>query len=309
MFKRLIFLTCLAANPFSQTYAWDVAPQDVSFTNADGILVPGKLFVPVIPNGPIYPAVVMLHGCSGIYSNSLPDPSYSNVQQIYREWGDRLTAAGYVALLVDSFTPRGTQNECGNGAGVGVSELFDRPKDAMGAYQYLLSRADLVDGLHIGLLGWSHGGSSTMATLATTLPQDGITPNPNASGQPFRVAVSFYPGCRFGYNDNGTTKYAWKGVTNSTWKPYSYLQILHGGADPLYYDPNKSPQYPCTTRVNRAVQQGGATSLTVYLGAQHSFDLPSIGGGTCIDASATPDACAKLQGDAAAMDTLDHYLR
>lgn len=51
-------------------------------------------------NGP-FPAVVLLHTCGGI-------------QPHISDWGQRLKESGYVALAVDSFTPRGARIVCGN---------------------------------------------------------------------------------------------------------------------------------------------------------------------------------------------------
>lgn len=223
--------------------AWVVTPTDVSFVNQDGLTIPGKLFKPA-GAGP-FPAVVMMHGCSGAYSFS--DPS-KGVASLYREWGDRLVMQGYVALLVDSFTPRNTQNECGNGA-VGVSEINARPFDAYAALGHL-SGLPYVNAGRIGLLGWSHGASSTLASVDTTR---------NVNGQrPFKAAVAFYPGCGM-YN-------AFGGIGSSTWQPYSPTAILHGTADSLYADGH------CATRVQRAQQLGATATLTAYNGAKHSFD-------------------------------------
>ena len=48
-----------------------------------------------------FPAVVLLHGCSGII-------------QTERGWAQELRKRGYVAVLVDSFRPRGYTEICTN---------------------------------------------------------------------------------------------------------------------------------------------------------------------------------------------------
>lgn len=254
--------------------AWSSSSTDVTFTNSGGLKVPGKLFKPV-GSGP-FPAVVMLHGCNGIYSNSDPSQGVANT---YREWADRLVAAGYVALLVDSFTPRGTKNECGNGA-IGVSEVTDRPLDVQAAYTYLAGLAS-VNAQKVGLLGWSHGGSTVLAALETS----------NVLGHPFRTAVAFYPGCGL-YN-------AYGGIAASTWAPYAPLTILHGGVDPLYTDGR------CNTRVTRAVAKGAPAALVMYSGAKHGFDMAGVSTGTYSQA----DYNAKAQADAAAMTQFNAALK
>lgn len=243
--------------------AWVVTPTDVSFVNQDGLAIPGKLFKPA-GAGP-FPAVVMMHGCSGAYSFS--DPA-KGVASLYREWGDRLVMQGYVALLVDSFTPRNTQNQCGNGAN-GVSEINARPFDAYAALGHL-SSLPYVNAGRVGLLGWSHGASATLASIDATRNLNGT--------RPFKAAVAFYPGCGM-YN-------AFGGIGSSTWQPYSPTSILHGTADSLYADGY------CATRVQRAQQFGATATLTAYNDAKHSFDMAkdATNGFTGADVSAKTTA-------------------
>ena len=257
--------------------AWVVTPTDVSFANQEGTTIPAKLFKPA-GNGP-FPAVVMMHGCSGIYSNSTPA---NGVASLFREWGDRLVNAGYVAILVDSFTPRGTQNECGNGA-VGVSEVNARPFDAYAAYGWLANQP-YVNAARVGMLGWSHGASATLASLDVTRDVTGT--------QPFKAAVAFYPGCGM-YN-------AFGGLSGSTWKPYSPLTILHGSTDALYTDGK------CDTRVSRAQSLGApATAMTVYTGAKHSFDMAK----DATNGFTTADVTAKTTADPVALALFNAKLK
>src|ERR1043166_8657919 len=50
-------------------------------------------------NGP-FPAVVALHGCDGLAGTRSP------LGRRYREWGERLLAAGFVVVFPDSFGSR-----------------------------------------------------------------------------------------------------------------------------------------------------------------------------------------------------------
>ncbi len=242
-FMGILLLFSLFA-PSSPAHAWSITPQKVTFVNAQGITLIGWLFKPS-GTGPS-PAVVMMPGCLGAYS--FGDPA-KGINSVYREWGDRLVNAGYVALLVDSFTPRNAlQNQCGNGT-IGVSEVNDRPYDAYAGLKYLASQA-FVASNKIGLLGWSHGGSSVMVTMDATKFMRGSS---------FKAAIAFYPGC-------GLSN-AFGGIRQSAWKPYAPFLILHGSADTV-----ASPA-ACTTRVTLA-QQLGATSLAINIfeNAQHRFD-------------------------------------
>jgi hypothetical protein len=59
-----------------------------------------ELFLPE-GSGP-FPAMVLLHGCGGVVPHD-------------RVWAQQLVAWGYVAMLVDSFRPRGVDNVCNHG--------------------------------------------------------------------------------------------------------------------------------------------------------------------------------------------------
>ena len=253
----------------SSARALDIKPQKVTFVNAQGLTLIGWLFRPT-GNGP-YPAVVMMPGCLGAYS--FGDPA-KGINSVYREWGNRLVNAGYVALLVDSFTPRNAaQNQCGSGT-AGVSEVNDRPYDAYAGLNYLASQA-FVASNKIGLLGWSHGGSSAMAAMdATKLVKSSI----------FKAAAAFYPGCGM---DN-----AFGGIKRSTWKPYAPLLILHGSADTV------ANPATCVTRVTLA-QKLGATglSINIFESAQHRFD----GARQVANGFTQYDVDAKIAADAQVM--------
>jgi len=273
----LIGLLALNAAPLRIATATSVVPEDVSFLNQQGIQITGKLYKPT-GSGP-FPAVVMLHGCSGIFS--LSDPT-KGVGSVYTEWGDRLVTAGYVGLLVDSYTPRAApQNQCGTSV---TSPVEARPYDAYAAYNYLDSQTYVTDS--VGLLGWSAGGSSAMATMVYT-----------ASAQAdFKAAVIFYAGC--GLNN------AFNGLSKSSWKPYAPVLFLHGTADATV------AISACQTRVSRAkllgasTLNGNATDIIAYTGAHHSFDLAKQVGGDFT----SEDVAAKTDADQEAMDTFATYL-
>ena len=83
------------------------APEAIRFPSADGTTtLVGYLFRPE-GAGP-HPAVVMLHGRSGAYS-SLARGVYTaaTLSGRHASWGRFWQEHGYVALLVDSFGPRG----------------------------------------------------------------------------------------------------------------------------------------------------------------------------------------------------------
>jgi dienelactone hydrolase len=146
----------------------------VEFPNAHpggprwALATPGTLAKPK-GDGP-FPAVVLLHGCSGIL------PSHS-------DWVAGLGAEGYVTLLVDSHRPRGITSTC-----TGANAAGDRVWDALGALRYLRS-LPFVAGDRVGVMGWSEGGIVALRASSDLLANYAI----KARG--FRAAVAFYPGC------------------------------------------------------------------------------------------------------------------
>lgn len=227
---------------------------------------------------PTHPGVVMLHGCSGVYSYSKPNRSYSNLQKLFVEWGTRLSAAGYSALLIDSFTARGdAQNQCGNGA-AGTDEVVDRAHDAIAGFQKITGTAGYnVDPARVAVLGWSQGGSTTMSVL-------------DISAWPavFKMGVAFYPACGL--------KNAYDGISSSTYAPYSPLHMLFGTADTFYTNGY------CQTRQQRSAALGSTEFKPIwsYTGARHSFDYCTATSSTCT----TTDTEAKRAADPRAMEIL-----
>ena len=255
--------------PAQGTQAVTVQIKDVSFTGpawkGQTLTLTGKLYLPgtVAPTNTL-PTVVMMHGCSGIWSRKdgkLVKDAGSNyvVGSMFTEWGKRLASNGYVALLVDSFTPRNNlDGVCDIDPSVsGISEVTDRPLDAYAAYTFLQNNySSWVNTQKVGLLGWSNGGSATLSTLASNTWTSNV----------FKAGVAFYPGCGLGS--------AYGGLAQSTYVPYAPVRIWHGSIDDLYTGSGSNTAYPCNKRIDRAKVLSPSVdfSMTVHTGAQHSFD-------------------------------------
>lgn len=126
-------------------------------------------------NGP-FPAVVMLHGCSGI----------EGMRKFYDIWAQRLVTWNYVCLRVDSLGPRGETDICGD-TRVFLIPPNVRAQDAHDAKSYL-EGLPFVNRNQIALMGWSHGAWTVLfATDQTSYIQK--------RGDPFRCAIAFYPYC------------------------------------------------------------------------------------------------------------------
>jgi len=156
-----------AAPIAAETITFEVAEQ-----SSDSITLTAELTRPA--GDGLLPAVVMLHGCNGIW----------------RPWGDnwseRLVRWGYVALQVDSFGPRGLPDGvCNSPLTVGARA---RAADAHAAKAYLAG-LPYVDPGRIAVIGMSHGGWAALSSAQNTYLHDTLR------AEPFKAAVALYPHC------------------------------------------------------------------------------------------------------------------
>ncbi|HYE45211.1 MAG TPA: prolyl oligopeptidase family serine peptidase, partial [Caulobacter sp.] len=213
----------------------------------------GYLFKPANPS-PKAPAVVLMHGRAGAYS-SRADGTFNaeTLTMRHRYWARYWASRGYYALLVDGFGPRGYPGGFAAGAYAdrpdSIDETTIRPLDAYGALRYLRG-LEGVDDDRIGLMGWSNGGSATLAAMADDKPGD-------MRKLGFRAALSFYPGCGL------KKRFEAKG-----WKPYAPVLVFMGSADE-----EVSPKL-CDSFVKRSKGLGGTVEMITYDGAAHAFDDP-----------------------------------
>jgi dienelactone hydrolase len=247
------------------------AEESVSFPSLDGDLTGGSqttlsavLYRPA-GLGP-FAAIVLLHGCGGLYEKS------GRLAPRHEDWARRLHALGYVVLLVDSFTPRGVREVC-TMKNRPVQPARERVRDAYGALLYLQT-LPFVHAQRIGLLGWSHGGSTVVWTVT-----EGISGRPAtlAKGD-FRVAVAFYPGCR-------------PMLKSKSWTTHIPLEILHGEKD------DWTPIAPCRDLVQRTRTRGAPIEIVTYPNAFHGFDTPNSPVRTRRDIPTTPTGTATVGTD------------
>lgn len=182
-----------------------------------------------------FPAVVLLHGCHGVSAST-------------REWAAWLAERGYVALVVDSWAPRGLTEACTPGEELPNTARFD---DAIGGLRWLHGRP-YVDRERVGIMGWSNGGVFAMAavngpTLERTKRRGVEIPEPG-----FRAAVGVYPGGCFSL------------VHERSVRP---LLLLIGSDD------DWTLATECADLADRQRAQGADVTLVVYAGAVHYFDV------------------------------------
>jgi len=147
MSKFLLFAVLCGSQP-----AFAQSPQSVTFAGSDGVTLQGFLYAPDKPGR--HPAVVALHGCSGLTGKD-GAPS-----ERHHDWGRRLSGEGFIVLFPDSFASRGLGPQCKNSERE-VHPSGERVDDAKAALRFLASRKDVKPDA-ISLLGWSNGGSSTL---------------------------------------------------------------------------------------------------------------------------------------------------
>jgi dienelactone hydrolase len=247
-------LRLLAACLLPAAISFAAEPKTVHFQSQDRqTKLTGYVFEPLTP-GP-HAAVVMLHGRAGPYS-SLAKGVYSaaTLSKRHKEWGNLWAGHGYVAVLVDSFGPRGYPEGFVRGSyedrPAAVSEQTVRPLDAYGALQYLRGRRDIIAD-RIGVQGWSNGGMTVLVTMSDHAP--GIERPTPATG--FRAALAEYPGC---------------GMDAIKGKYHSYAPMLMMIASA---DEEVSPKR-CEEFGKKARADGSALEVIVYPGAEHNFDDP-----------------------------------
>jgi dienelactone hydrolase len=242
----------LLALIFSFVLASSAAAQEVvHFSSLDGAggaaptRLDGYLFHPTrAATGPA-PAVVFLHGCGGLISGLSHKIMSREV-----DWAKRLNDKGYVVLMVDSFTPRGSGEMCSQ-SGFKSWLYMKRPADAYGALAFLQTQPSVARD-RIGMIGWSNGGGAVLFAL-------GKRGKPAAfAGPDFRAAVAFYPGSCDTQRVGGD------------WTSAVPLLILQGEKDVW------TPAKPCQALAQQAVSLGGPVEFHAYPGAYHDFDWPNL---------------------------------
>jgi dienelactone hydrolase len=200
---------------------------EVTFSSVkDEKQLSGLLYRPA-GTGP-FPAVVLLHGSGGI---KFPWKRHNWWAETFQSWG-------YVALLIDSIGPRGAD---GNILRFLRKNPLVRIYDTHSGLKYLQNQ-NYVDGDSIGVMGWSHGGTTVLSVVDPML--GGTLGMPHGT---FRAAVAFYPGCG--------------GMSFNT-----PLLILVGDKD------DWTPAQPCIDMVSNLSEESAPVILKVYPGAYHIFD-------------------------------------
>jgi dienelactone hydrolase len=334
---RLLLLLSLALAGSLAAHAQTVT--DVSVPQGQ-LSLAGRLYTPA-GDGP-FPAVVILHGSGGLWSND--NPANGLVTHL-REWGERLQANGYIALLLDSYTARGIPGNFSNRRPAFdaawddslCSSSHERPKDAHAALAWLRTRPEVIWN-RIGLLGFSQGGETALAAvLSSTVNKSGwkvsrVTAwKKNADGTLLRDAAGVPVPDTFDHNHAapaphrpvadvngfacvvayypGCGFHGYFGSVNSTdanhYLPHAPTLVLHGTKDSLWT--GGLPVKLLGKAQSQANALGIANPMTqvTFADAKHSFDMAALAPQSLWDtASESPDAYAKR---VARSDALQHF--
>lgn len=242
-----IFSSDLEAADKISSSPLQIQPEKIKFsskikpTDNKPFEIDGYLFRPR-GKGP-FPAIVAMHGCGGLFGKP------GKLSKRHYDWAVRLTNLGYVVLFPDSFTPRGFDSVCEVKVRTSVSVTTVRPRDAYGALAWLQSQK-FVKADSIGLLGWSNGGTSVLASIGGY-----VNELRRRIKHDFKVAVAFYPGCRAFHE-------------KSEWHPVIPITILIGEAD------DWTPPGPCVALVKKLRKSGTDIEIFTFPDAYHGFDNP-----------------------------------
>ncbi len=204
----------------------------------------------------------------------------------FNEWASDFMGKKIAALFIDSYTNRLENGQpivefCGRTPlnDAICSPAYERTYDAYAGLAYLRS-LPYIQGNRIGLMGFSHGGSTTMAAMVNT---DVVTksqwtvwyqsktynvaaPVARPAQGGFKTAIAYYPGGGF-YSYFGSTSDATKGK----YVNYAPLLILIGSNDDLL--PATQVQFD-RAKLNGA---GSTIEMVTYSNANHSFDEKNTG--------------------------------
>ena len=179
----LILVSCTATATLDE-----VLEEEISFESVD---LPGRLWDPFLPTldvgSPLtvtgfltipptdepVPAVIMTHGCGGVWGSEVG-------------WVDELNDLGVATLLVDTFGARGINEICTGLETINVgSPIVDiyRAAEALDDHPW-------VDGSRLAIMGFSFGGRAAIWSAFTRLKD--VYGGPDFAGH-----VAFYPSTCF----------------------------------------------------------------------------------------------------------------
>lgn len=203
-----------------------------------------------------FPAIILAHSCAG--TNAHTDV-----------WGKLLSGWGYLVLAPDSFGPRGEKAVCTKPGAVTPNM---RVADIAGALDFLATHPDVAKG-RVGIIGHSHGGSTTIRSLQK---------NFELGKRGLRGGVAYYPGCSPQFDEAVDLPMLLLAGDKDDWTPSERCRLLQN-----------------------ALSRRDLVEAVYYPNAYHSFDakapdrtVPGSGGKShklSYDTEAAPDSEARTK--------------
>lgn len=193
------------------------------------VLTGGSITLPAVlykAPDPSKGVVVLMHGSDG----------WNDHREGY--YGRTLVAAGYSALAVDTYGPRGIT---GTIADQSKLSIWQQDSDAFAARRFLVAQGFPAD--KIAIMGFSRGG-----TVAFHVADMNFTPK---EADRFKLAIPFYAACA---------------TRPRQPKPTSALYVVLAEKDD--WTGTKS----CEAAANAHAAAGGKVTTKLYPGASHGFD-------------------------------------
>jgi dienelactone hydrolase len=186
------------------------------------------------------PAIIALHGCSGLYNNR------GRLDDRYISYAQRWNAAGWHVAAPDSFGSRGQGSICMQTAAERTIKVAHRRDDVLRTATWLMARDD-VDSQRIAVVGWSHGAMTALEIVDRSLWRS----------QPPAAIIAYYPGCG-----------GWK--RRALVQPGAPLLMLLGEAD------DWTPAAACKELAERFQSDyPGLVTMRAYADSHHGFDSRS----------------------------------
>ena len=217
------------------------------------VMIPALYFRPATaaPDARI-PLVIAVHGCGGMFG-SAPNRQ-TEVSARYADWTARFLDDGFAVLLPDSFTPRGRREICTIRTTERTIDVAMRRLDVLGALAHTTAMQG-VDVARIALVGWSNGGTTTLAAI--NVQDSRVAAARRRPDAPyFRAAVAFYPACAPSLR------------AGARWQTVVPAAIHIGDID------DWTPSTACVDLAAAMRARGDPVTVTVYPGSHHGFDAP-----------------------------------
>ncbi|SDQ21690.1 hypothetical protein [Flagellimonas zhangzhouensis] len=261
----------------------------IVYTEVNNSTVPIYISIPEGCDNPNFPAVVVMHGSDGMWSDH--DINTGKMSGQNNDWRELFDQNCIIGVYVDSYSGRGTPTRRGDWEdppkNFKISSQFIRPRDANAALA-LIKELKYKDGTRlvrpedVGLVGFSDGAASVAATLFDTnaIPDgwewnqsfggkeyyesDGVLPPEPKPTSGFAGGI-FYYGGSVGHNYFGKHPCGDEAYEKNFYQPYAPM---------LYQIPTEGYLTENTLCMVYLLQQKGMpVTLNLYEGVGHGFDF------------------------------------